>query len=200
MHTPPPDFFATGYHTERGAVRLWRKNSQPQKIHLKVVFNPFHGDNSETANYYWQKGNLIAIERYLAGENANTVRLRFDQQGQLNFMQRQLPDRREALTTDAVKRYILDAKRVLDISDALLNGSVKLQQGIWIGEGNVKSCQQGQIAHPALSESEIHTIVRRYNRSGSPLTVAWLQAQESAQLLLLAAGDDCQWEPKASTF
>ncbi|MCU5771582.1 DUF1481 domain-containing protein [Erwiniaceae bacterium BAC15a-03b] len=198
-HSTLPDFTASGYLADRGAVRIWRKDNQQQVAHMKTVFSPFNGDATEMTDYTWQDGKLVSIERHIAGGHPDDITLRFDQQGQLNFMQRQLQGRREAVSTDAVALYTFDAQRMLKISDALLSGRVMLKQGQWSAEGAVKTCQ-GQLVKPALDDSSLRYIAQRQANSRQPVSIAWLEAPEGTQLLLVANEDYCQWEPQEEGF
>lgn len=194
-----PDFTASGYLADRGAVRIWRKDSQQEVAHMMTVFSPFNGDATEITDYNWQAGKLVSIERHIKGAYPDDVTLRFDQQGNLNFMQRQLQGRREAVSADAVELYLFDAQRMLKISDALLSGRVMLKQGRWLANGEVKTCQ-GKLEKPALDDRALTNIAQRQSRSRIPVSIAWLEAPEGTQLLMVANEDYCQWEPKEEDF
>ncbi|WNN44077.1 DUF1481 domain-containing protein [Winslowiella toletana] len=194
-----PDFTASGYLADRGAVRIWRKDTHQEVSHMMTVFSPFEGDATEITDYHWQAGNLLSIERHIKGAHPDDITLRFDQQGKLNFMQRQLVGRRESVSADAVELYIFDAQRMLRISDALLTGRVMLKQGHWLSGGEVKTCQGAQ-EKPALDNSAIQYIMQRQSRSAVPVSIAWLEAPEGTQLLLVANEDFCQWEPTEKDF
>ena len=77
----------------------------------------------------WQADKLLSVERHVTGQQPDDVTLRFDHQGNLNFMQRQLAGRREAVSADSVELYRFDAQRMLAQSNALLSGRVLLRQG-----------------------------------------------------------------------
>lgn len=197
-HSTLPDFTASGYLADRGAVRIWRKDSQQQVAHMMTVFSPFNGDATEITDYSWQNGKLVAIERHIKGAHPDDITLRFDQQGKLNFMQRQLEGRREAVSEDAVELYTFDAQRMLKISDALLSGRVMLKQGQW-QNGEIETCQ-GQRVKPALDNASRQYIIQRQGKASKPVSIAWLEAPEGTQLLLVANEDYCQWEPKEEDF
>lgn len=194
-----PDFTASGYLADRGAVRIWRKDHEQQVAHMKTVFSPFNGDATEITDYHWQAGKLVSIERQIKGVSDDAITLRFDQQGQLNFMQRQLQGRREAVSADAVELYTFDAGRMQAISNALLSGRVMLKQGRWMGVGEVETCQ-GNRVKPALDDSALNKIMQRQAKSPVPVSIAWLEAPEGTQLLLVANEDYCQWEPQEEGF
>ncbi|MFS2224383.1 DUF1481 domain-containing protein [Pantoea sp. B65] len=194
-----PDFTASGYLADRGAVRIWRKNSHQQVAHMMTVFSPFNGDATEITDYSWQDGKLTSIQRQTKGAHPDDITLRFDPQGRLSFMQRQLQGRREAVSTDTVELYTFDAERMLKISDALLSGRVMLKQGRWLTGGEVKTCQ-GKLVQPALDSRSLGYIAQRQASSSVPLSIAWLEAPEGTQLLLAANEDYCQWEPKEDGF
>ncbi len=194
-----PDFTASGYLADRGAVRIWRKDQQQHISHLMTVFNPFNADATETADYSWQDGKLVSIERHIQGAHPEGVTLRFDQNGNLSFMQRQREGRREALTPDTIELDKFNAQRMLKISDALLTGRVQLKQGVWLGHDAVKTCQ-GEVVKADLDNTALHYIAQRQGSARKPVNVAWLEAPEGTQLLLVTRDDDCQWEPKDDDF
>ncbi|WP_437611629.1 DUF1481 domain-containing protein [Erwinia sp. V71] len=194
-----PDFTASGYVADRGVVRIWRKDSQQQAAHMMTVYSPLTGDATEITDYSWQDGKLVAIERHTKGSRPDDVTLRFDHQGNLSFMQRQLQGRREALSEDAVELYRFDAQRMLKISDALLSGRVMLHQGQWQADGSVKTCQ-GNVLKPGFDSRERGYIAQRQANASMPVNIAWLDAPEGTQLLLVANEDYCSWEPKEAEF
>ena len=119
-----PPFSASGYLADRGVVRIWRKNNDHQSVHIRTIFTPFASGEGEVTDYIWLEEALISVHRQVKGEHPDDVTLRFDQQGGLNFMQRQLAGRREAVSADAVELYKFDAQRMRNVSDALLSGRI----------------------------------------------------------------------------
>jgi len=197
QHTP--DFTASGYLADRGAVRIWRKEHAPQSTHLQTVYTPFSEAPSQTTDYQWQQGKLISIERHIVGSQPESVTLRFDQKGRLSFMQRQLENRREALSADAIALYQFDAGRMLNISNDLLKGRVRLLQGRWTPSGTVSLCS-GEKASPGLDDNDMRYITRQQQEAGEPLSIAWLEAPGGTQLLLATQEDLCAAEPEADSF
>lgn len=193
-----PDFTASGYLADRGAVRIWRKNHQ-DSVHMLTVFTPFQEGATVFTRYGWQDGNLISIERHLKDARPDDVTLRFDGDGSLSFMQRQLAGRREAVSEQAIELYKFDAQRMLKISDALLAGRVLLKQGRWQGNNTLQTCQGEQIK-PTLDESEWRRIEQLQHQTGARVSVAWLEAPADTQLLEVSTEDDCQWEPQEADF
>lgn len=193
-----PDFTASGYLADRGVVRIWRKNHQ-HSVHMLTVFKPFQQGATVFTRYSWQDGNLTSIERHLKDAQPDDVTLRFDGDGSLSFMQRQLAGRREAVSEQAVELYRFDAQRMLTLSDALLAGRVLLRQGRWQGSDTVQTCE-GERVRPALDESEWRRIEQRQRQAGAAVSVAWLEAPAGTQLLAVATDDECQWEPQEADF
>ncbi len=198
-HSQHPDFSASGYLADRGSVRIWRKEHDSQISRLMTVYTPFNGPTAETTDYQWQQGRLVAIERHTAGEHPESVTMRFDQDGSLSFMQRQLENRREALSADAIALYQYDAGRMLAISDDLLKGRVVLQQGHWMPSGTVTLCKKG-IRYPVFDRYAMSYITQHQQESGKPLSIAWLEAPGGTQLLLVSADDLCPAQPTAEDF
>ncbi len=194
-----PAFTASGYLADRGTVRIWRKNNDHQAVHLRTVFTPFNGDAMETTDYNWQQQKLISIERRIAGAQPDDVTLRFDHQGNLNFMQRQLAGRREAVSADSVELYRFDAQRMLDQSNALLEGRVLLRQGHWLGGNQVRACDD-KVVNAAFDRDTIYALARQQKMQSAPLMMSWLEAPEGVQLLRATPDDECSWQPKESDF
>ena len=194
--TPP--FTASGYLADRGAVRIWRKNSH-LTIHLRTLYTPFNGDATETTDYVWQEEKLVSVARHVSGQQPDDVTLRFDQDGSLSFMQRQLAGRREAVDPDTVELYKFDAQRMLAQSNALLSGRVALKQGQWLGAKQIATCDGARVS-PSFDDYAFQTLDRQQQRSSAPLLVSWLEAPEGTQLLRAAPGESCDSQPKEEDF
>jgi Protein of unknown function (DUF1481) len=194
-----PQFSASGYIADSGVVRLWRQdNAQQQPQMLMSVYSPYFGDNTRITFYEYQNGLLREIRRNNLGHSPQSVQLRFDEQGQVSFMQRQLAGRREQLSTDNIAVYQLEAKRILELSSALSAGNVRLIQGHW-QEDIITTCA-GKTLRLDLDDNSQTWLTRRGKNSAQPLGVAWLDSPEGQQLLLVADQDFCRWEPKAGSL
>lgn len=191
--TPP--FSASGYLADRGVVRIWRKNSDHQSVHIRTLYTPFSGGEGEVTDYVWLEEALISIQRQMKGKQPDDVTLRFDQAGGLNFMQRQLSGRREAVSPDAIELYKFDAQRMRSLSDALLSGRVFLRQGYWVGNDVLESCE-GQQVSPDFDADTLRTLIEQQSSASSPLMVSWLEAPEGIQLLRVSQQDKCSQQPK----
>lgn len=194
-----PAFTASGYLADRGAVRLWRKNDAHKAVHLRTVYTPFNGEPMEVSDYNWLDGQLLSIERHIKGAQPVSVTLRFDQNGRLSFMQRQLAGRREAVSEDAVELYSFDAQRMLNISDVLISGRVVLRQGHWQGGRRILSCEGTEIT-PAFDDATQRMLEQQQRSASSPLMVSWLEVPGEVQLLSTSNEDDCRWQPKEEDF
>jgi hypothetical protein len=195
-----PDFSASGYLADRGAVRIWRKNSHHQAVHIRTLFTPFNHQNAgEITDYTWLDESLIGVQRHTKGEQPDDVTLRFDQDGSLNFMQRQLAERREAVSPDTIALYKFDAQRMRTVSDALLAGRVVLQQGHWLGGHLLQTCE-GQRVTPAFDASTWQILAQNQRSTTAPLMVSWLEAPEGTQLLRISQQDDCAEQPEEADF
>lgn len=194
-----PDFTASGYLADRGTVRIWRKNENNQPDRILTVYSPFERGQVETTDYDWQQGKLTAITRQIEGEHPETVTLRFDSHGNLNFMQRQRDNRREAVSEESVALLQFDAQRMLDLSQSLLMGRVFMTQGHWQADGAIKTCS-GQVKQPVFDDPSRQLILNEQARSKTPVSVAWLDAPEGTQLILVQAQDVCANEPKEADF
>lgn len=199
LHSDLPDFTASGYLADRGSVRIWRKDDGKQISHMMTIFTPFSGGATETTNYQWQGSKPVAIERHVSGSRPDDVTLRFDQNGRLSYMQRQLAGRREPLSDDNIALYLFDAERMVKISDDLLSGRVMLFQGQWLPTGTVKTCQGNEV-RPEFDSPEQAYIAKELAATSGPLSIAWLEAPGDTQLLLLSTDDFCKTEPKEKDF
>lgn len=193
-----PDFTASGYLADRGALRIWRKESPPHASHLMTVYTPFSGTSFEKTDYQWQNDKLVSVERHIIGEHPESVMMRF-QDDKLSFMQRQLDGHSEALSSDAVALYQFDAGRMLRISDDLLAGHVLLKQGYWSSDGTVQLCQGGK-TRPDFDRFSMRYITQHQQVSGKPVSLSWLEAPRGTQLLLVSAEDLCASEPQSADF
>ena len=189
-----PPFSASGYLADRGVVRIWRKNSDHQSVHIRTLYTPFSGGEGEVTDYIWLEESLISIQRQVKGKQPDDVTLRFDQAGGLNFMQRQLAGRREAVSPDAVELYKFDAERMRNLSDALLSGQVFLKQGHWLGNNVLETCE-GQQVRPAFDADDLQMLKQQQSSASAPLMVSWLEASEGIQLLRVSQQDDCTQQP-----
>ncbi len=145
-------------------------------------------------DYVWLEGSLISIQRQVKGKQPDDVTLRFDQVGGLNFMQRQLAGRREAVSPDAIELYKFDAERMRNLSDALLSGRVFLKQGHWLGSDRLETCE-GQQVRPAFDADDRQLLIQQQQSASAPLMVSWLEAPEGLQLLRVSQQDDCSQQP-----
>ncbi len=68
-------FTASGYLADRGAVRIWRKNSGHITVHLRMLYTPFNGDAAETTDYVWQEEKLVSVASYVSGKQPAAFRL-----------------------------------------------------------------------------------------------------------------------------
>ncbi|UHM92815.1 DUF1481 domain-containing protein [Rahnella victoriana] len=190
-------FFASGYVADQGINRIWREDSaqnEPQTI--LNVYSPYYGGDTIITRYEFQQGQLHLVKETHATKTDLGVMLRFDEQGHVSFMQRQLPERREKLSSDDVERYKYEASKVLDLSSALKAGNVRLIQARW-HKGIITTCAGEQVTPELTVRSQVW-LAKRASRSNDNLGLAWLTAPEGNELLLVANEDFCKWEPKES--
>lgn len=146
--------------------------------------------------YEYQSNQLHLIKQYHAEQQNLGVTLRFDNQGNVSFMQRQLENAREQLSTDDIERYKYEAENVLNLSKTLRAGSIRLVQGRWL-QGNITACN-GEPLTLNLSVRAQVWLAKRATKANDRLGLAWLAGPEGDQLLLAANEDFCKWEPKES--
>lgn len=198
-HSPPSALYAGGYLSDRGVMRVWRKDDPTQQqTALMTVFSPFNGHSTQITRYHFRQNAVREITQSKSAPDKEDVRLRFDAKGAVSYMQRQLPDRREPLSDDDIALYQFDAGRLLEMSDAMRTGNVQLKQGQW-QDGVVVTCS-GQRIRPSLDHRASQRIAQRQQRSAVPLSIAWLESREGTQLLLVANEDFCRWEPTVDSL
>lgn len=195
-HTPSPTVFASGYLSDRGIVRLWRKDDvQHDTIRLISVYNPFQGGGSIVTHYWYQQDRLREIKRALDAQKDDT-QIRFAEDGTVSFMQRQLAERREPISDDDLALYQWDAQRTRELSDVLQAGKVTLRQGK-LQDDQVITCDGARV-RPDFDSSAQNWIAQKRKQLTGSLSIAWLEASEGTQLLLVDQGDFCRWEVEAN--
>ncbi|VFS68898.1 Protein of uncharacterised function (DUF1481) [Kluyvera cryocrescens] len=84
-------------------------------------------------------------------------------------------------------------------SDALRQGKVVLRQGRWHADQTVTTCE-GETVKPDFDSRALGHIASRQSRSSAEVSIAWLEAPEGSQLLLVANQDYCTWQPTEKNF
>ncbi|MCS2155452.1 DUF1481 domain-containing protein [Scandinavium sp. H11S7] len=193
-----PPFTASGYADNQGAVRIWRKDSD-NETHMLAAFSPWRSGNTSTSEYRWQGDTLSLIELNIYGKPSEHIRVRFDDHGDLSFMQREVDGQKQQLSNDQIALYRYQAQQIRQTSDALRQGRVVLRQGHWHANHTVTTCE-GQTIKTDLEAHAISHIERRQSHSSVEVSVAWLEAPEGSQLLLVANEDFCTWQPTEKSF
>ncbi|MDF7762132.1 DUF1481 domain-containing protein [Kosakonia cowanii] len=193
-----PPFTASGFAGDQGAIRIWRKDSGGE-THLLSAFSPWHRGNTSLGEYRWQGDALTLIELNIYANPPEHIRVRFDDRGELSFMQREVDGQKQQLSSDQIALYRYRAEQIRQTSDALRQGRVVLRQGRWQANNTVQTCE-GQTVRPPLDSWALNHIAQRQSRSSLAVSVAWLEAPEGAQLLLVANEDFCHWQPTEKTF
>lgn len=194
----PPPFTASGYVDDRGAVRIWR-NDSADEVRLLTVFSPWRNGETSTGEYRWQGDKLSLIELNIYGKPHEHIRVRFDDNGELSFMQREIGDRKQQISSDSIALYRFRGEQIRQTSDILRQGRIVLRQGRWQPDGTVVTCE-GQTLRPALDSIALKHIKRRQSNASLAVSVAWLEAPEGSQLLLVANEDYCHWQPTEKNF
>ncbi len=179
-------------------MRVWRKDSGDD-VHLLSVFSPWRHGTTTTSEYRWQGDSLSLIELNVYSQPPEHIRIRFDDRGELSFMQRDVDGQKQQLSSDQIALYRYRADQIRQTSDALRQGRVVLRQGRWHGNNTITTCE-GETLKPDLESWAINHIERRQSHSSVEVSVAWLEAPEGSQLLLVANEDFCHWQPTAKTF
>ncbi|STV68104.1 lipoprotein [Klebsiella michiganensis] len=170
---PPADMRITRGRCVSGAKILTARS-----ISL-AAFSPWRHGNTSTSEYRWQDGQLALIELNVYGKPPEHIRARFDAQGELSFMQREIDGQKQQLSSDQVALYRYRAEQIRQTSDALRQGRVMLRQGRWHANRTVTTCE-GQTVKPDLDTQALAHIERRQNHSSIEVSVAWLEAPEGS--------------------
>ncbi len=194
-----PPFIASGYVADQGAVRIWRKDSSDDNTHILAVLSPWHEGATILGEYRWYNDQLTSMELNIADKEPEQVKLRFASNGELSFMQREVDGQKQQLSEDQVALYHYRAEQIKEVSEALRIGHVVLYQGRWNSNGTVTTCE-GAVMPVKLDNESIRVIERRQGSSVAPVSIAWLEAPEGSQLLLVANENFCTWQPKADDF
>lgn len=208
-----PKLFASGYIADNGVVRIWRKEDNKHRpLGIKSIFTP-NSDYSIVTRYEFLAGSLSQIDNQIQLNDKIQLdhktqqqhkvqqqlpvseRLRLDEEGNVTFMQRQLPDRREMLDANEISylRYI--SQQIIEKSAALREGGVRLLQG-WLENGQIFTCS-GSSANPDFDQHQGIWLAKQAQEN-SKFGVAWLESADGTQLLLLVTDDLCAEEPKIS--
>jgi len=194
-----PPFTASGYVADQGAVRIWRKDSSDGNTHILAVFSPWREGATTLGEYRWYNDQLTFMELNIADKNPEQVKIRFASNGELSFMQREVNMQKQQLSEDQIALYHYRARQTKEISEALRVGHVVLHQGRWNGNNTVTTCE-GAVVPVKLDNESLSVIERRQGNSAIKVSVAWLEAPEGTQLLLVANENFCTWQPKADDF
>ena len=179
-------------------MRIWRKDVNGE-VHLLSAFSPWHKGNTSTAEYRWQDDALSLIELNIYSKTPEHIRVRFDSRGELSFMQREVDGQKQQLSSDQIALYRYRADQIRQTSDALRLGKVVLRQGRWHADKTVTTCE-GETVKPDFDSRALGHIASRQSRSTAEVSIAWLEAPEGSQLLLVANQDYCTWQPTEKNF
>ncbi|TNV12478.1 DUF1481 domain-containing protein [Buttiauxella sp. B2] len=198
--SPLPPFTASGYIADQGVMRIWRKDSSSDdSVHMLTVFSPIQKGATTTSDYRWQGEQLVSIEMTIQSQPSEHIKVRFDDHGELSFMQREVNGQKQQLSNDQIALYQYQASQSKATSEALRIGRVILRQGRWHSNGTVTTCE-GETFEPKLDSVSLNHIANRQRHSSMDVSIAWLEAAEGSQLLLVANQDFCSWQPKPATF
>ncbi len=85
-------------------------------------------------------------------------------------------------------------------SDALRQGRVVLRQGRWNAAAHTVLTCEGQTVTPDLDSRALAHIERRQSHASAAVSIAWLEAPEGSQLLLVANENFCTWQADGKSF
>ncbi len=70
--------------------------------HLLAVFSPWRSGDTTTREYRWQGDNLTLININVYSKPPVSIRVRFDDRGDLSFMQRESDGEKQQLSNDQI--------------------------------------------------------------------------------------------------
>ncbi len=79
-------------------------------------------------------------------------------------------------------------------------GAVVLRQGRWNAAAHTVLTCEGQTVTPDLDSRALAHIERRQSHASAAVSIAWLEAPEGSQLLLVANENFCTWQPTEKSF
>lgn len=94
----------------------------------------------------------------------------------------------------------LSRRQIRQTSDALRQGRVVLRQGRWNAAAHTVLTCEGQTVTPDLDSRALAHIERRQSHASAAVSIAWLEAPEGSQLLLVANENFCTWQPTEKSF
>lgn len=191
-----PETHATGYLADRGVVRIWQHTTSSNYTMLQTVFTPFDGSDESEAIYHWDEESLVSISKQSLQGPENRFSARFSRKdGTTTFMQQKYANSRQPLTVNELELAKFEAQRVLEVSRDLINGRVTLHQGRWLSDQQVETCDR--TLAPFRSNDRENQRLRSLSQQ-SPAYVAWIEAPEGQQVLLMTTRNLCQQQPNYS--
>lgn len=194
----PPVLEASGYIADNGVIRVWQKvsgnNSQP--IRLMSVYTPYSGDTVSTY-YEYTDGVLSLALSEVQHKQGQSVLLRLDEQGNPTFMERQMPDRNEQLSSDDIIRIKYEEHKARTMSTTLAAGKIRLYQG-QVRNGIITTCsgEEAKVNFPPYQKAWLD----KRERNGGDISLAWLSGPQGLELLLVANENFCSWQPTLENF
>ncbi|WP_241581964.1 DUF1481 domain-containing protein [Rosenbergiella nectarea] len=191
-----PETHATGYLADRGVVRIWQHTSSSNYTTLQTLFTPFDGSDESEAIYHWDQDSLVSISKQSLQGPENSFSARFSRQdGTTTFMQQKYATSRQPLTVNELELAKFEAQRVLEVSRDLINGRVELHQGRRLSAQQVEMCD-GTLVQFHFTNRENQRLSGLSQQS--PAYVAWIEAPEGQQELLMTTRNLCQQQPNYS--
>lgn len=190
-----PEFSASGFISDAGVVRLWRLNDQKSNPQVIVaVYSPYQGKNTTITFFEYRQNKLWQI-RYQSFDykSKQQQQLRFDQNNHIIFMQRIINNNKIPLTKDDIVRWRFESERLIELSNTLIAGNVHLYQGHW-RQGQIITCS-GEKRDTSFTAQAENWLLQRAKTSSDDLAIAWLEAPEGNELLLVANENFCLWAP-----
>ena len=187
---------ATGYLADRGLVRIWQHITPSNYTTLQTLFTPFDGSGESEAIYHWDQDSLVSVTTQSLQGPENSFSARFSRKdGTTTFMQQKYATSRQPLTANELELAKFDAQRLLELSRELINGKVKLYQGRWLSDLQIEKCDKTFVQFQ-LTNREIQRLSSLSQQS--PAYIAWIEAPEGQQVLLMTARNLCQQQPDFS--
>ncbi|WP_241618282.1 DUF1481 domain-containing protein [Rosenbergiella epipactidis] len=191
-----PESHATGYLADRGVVRIWQHTTSSNYTTLQTIFTPFDDSNESEAVYHWDQDSLVSITKQSLQGPEDHFSARFSRKdGTTTFMQQKYATSRQPLTVNELELAKFEAQRLLEASRDLIDGRVALHQGRWLSTQQVETCDRNLVQfHFTDRENQGLSSLSQQ----SPAYVAWIEAPEGQQVLLMTTRNLCQQQPNYS--
>ncbi|WP_237673210.1 DUF1481 domain-containing protein [Klebsiella pneumoniae] len=143
---------------------------------------------------------MALIELNVYGKTAGTYSRRFDAQGDFGFMQRENGRAKQSSPANPVCAISFIAPNRSARPRRPARGGSSAAGALWNAAAHTVLTCEGQRFSPDLDSRAPAHIERRQSHASAAVSIAWLEAPEGSQLLLVANENFCTWQPTEKNF